>query len=95
MQKEGRPELVCKFCIPDRVKPFASIVGLWGHLVHKHQGVGDQERLEEVQRTAALWREYWHYYSDGGKRGNPTWAKLEQTRQDGFTWNDVLCWELR
>jgi len=95
IRKEGRPELVCKFCTSYRIKAFASITGLWAHVANKHPEVDDGARLREVQRTALLWQAYWDDYSDGGKRGNPTVIKLKETQGDGFGWDDVLRWGLR
>ena len=76
-----------------RIKAYASIIGLWAHLVNKHQDVDNEERLREVIHSATLWLEYWRDYSEGGKN-NPTMAKLVQTQQEGFTWSDVLRWNL-
>ena len=73
-KKEGRPDLLCAFC--PCVKIFASILALWGYLVNKYKDVGDRERLDEIRRTAPLWRVYWDQYSDGGKNSNPIMAKL-------------------
>ena len=92
-KKEGRPDLLCTFC--PSIKAYASIMAFWGHLVNKHKDVSPQARLEEIQRTAALWRAYWNEYSDGGKYSNPTMAKLLQIEQEGFGWQHVLDWGLR
>ena len=63
----------------------------WGHLVNKHKDISDQVRLGEIRRTALLWRMYWDQYSDGGKYGNPTMAKLLQIEEEeGFEWQQVL-----
>ena len=75
-KKEGRPDLLCAFCL--QLKIYASITAYWGHLANKHRDINNQERLEEVRRTASLWREYWDGYSDGGKYGNATMARLQQ-----------------
>ena len=84
-KKAGRPDLLCAFC--RHVKTFASITALWGHLVYKHKDISDQARLDEILRTASLWREYWELYSDGGKYNNPTMAKLNQIEEEeGFGW---------
>lgn len=90
-----RPRLLCNLCLGNHIKSFAGIVGFWAHIVHRHQNVDDTFRLAEVQRTAALWHAYWANWSWGGKRGNPTMAKLEQAQRDGFSWNNVLEWDLR
>ena len=92
-KKEGRPDLLCAFC--PRIKGYASITGFWAHLVNKHRDVDDQRRLEEICRAGSLWRTYWERYSDGGKYGNPTMAKLRQIEQEGFGWQQVLDWGLR
>ena len=92
-KKEGRPDLLYAFC--PFVKAYASITAYWGHLVNKHGEINDETRLEEVHRTAALWRAYWEEYSDGGKYGNPTMAKLLQLKQEDFGWQQVEDWGLR
>ena len=93
-RKEGKPELICKFC--ERVKGWQSIVGFWTHLVSKHKyDVPADERLSEVKRTADLWKTYWTRYSDGGKRDNSTMAKLKQVESPTFSWQDVENWGLR
>ena len=92
-KKEGRPDLVCIFC--PHIKSYASITAYWGHLVNKHRDINDDRRLEEVRRTGSLWREYWNLYSDGGKYGNSTMAKLRQIETEGFGWQRVLGWNLR
>jgi hypothetical protein len=100
---QGKPELKCRFC--SRIKAFKSIIALWSHFVHQHYDregdnvwsqvvVEEQYLLEEVRRTAHLWRSYWQH-SDGGKRRDPTMIKLRQVEQEGFTWRTVLDWELR
>ena len=93
--KEGRPNLICDFCSSVRLKSYASIVGLWAHMVHEHQEVDNADRLHEIKRTAMLWWNYWKSCSEGGKRHNLTLAKLEQTQQLGFSWTDVMKWSLR
>ena len=92
-KKEGRPDLLCAFCL--HIKAYASVLAYWGHLVHKHKDINDQARLEEVCRTASLWQTYWDKYSDGGKHGNQTMVKLQQIEQEGFRWQQVLDWGLR
>ena len=61
---------------------------------HK-DNVSTEARLAEVRRTADLWRTYWTKYSDGGKKDNPTMAKLRQIEDPAFSWQDVLDWDLR
>ena len=94
-KKEGRPDLLCAFC--PCIKAYASITGFWSHVVNKHKEINDEQRLKEVLRGAALWRQYWDQCSDGGKYANPTMAKLEQIEQQGesFGWQQVLNWGLR
>lgn len=60
-----------------------------------HKDASEDARLAEVMRTADLWRTYWVKYSDGGKRDNPTMAKLRQMEDPAFGWQDVLDWHLR
>jgi hypothetical protein len=102
LRKAGKPELSCIFC--DRIKAFSSIIALWSHFVHQHSKSSNrpyakvilgQHLLGEIRRTALLWREYWLHYSNGGKRGNPTMAKLDQVAREDFTWATVLSWNLR
>jgi len=88
----NRPDLVCQFC--PRIKAFATIVGLWSHLFHKHGDIDQSSRLKEIKRTAALWRVYWIKHSDGGK-GASTLAKLATAESDAFCWKDVLLWKLQ
>jgi len=90
---EGRPDLVCAFC--ESTTTFAGIINLWTHFVQKHNDVQDTKRLSEIRRTATMWIEYWKNYSDGGKRGNATMAKLQQIGQEGYSWSDVEAWGLR
>ena len=68
--------------------------GFWSHLVYKNKDINDQERLQEIIRAAALWRQYWNVYSDGGKSSNPTMAKLNQIelQEEAFGWQQVLHW---
>ena len=91
--KPGKPDLCCKFCV--EIKAYGSIVGLWSHLINKHGAIDKEERLSEIRRTALLWRTYWNEYSDGGKYGNPTQSKLDQTEKEGFGWEDVVAWNIR
>jgi hypothetical protein len=99
---EGKPELRCRFC--SRIKAFKSIIALWSHYVHQHykstednawsqeiELVEDHYLLEEVRRTAELWRSYWQH-TDGGKHRDPTMIKLKQVAEDNFTWKRVLDW---
>jgi hypothetical protein len=90
----GRPELRCRFC--SRIKAFKSIIALWSHLVHQHYKtteeytwskvvIEEQYLLEEIRRTAGLWRSYWRDHSDGGKRRDPTIMKMNQIAEDDFT----------
>lgn len=99
-----RPELCCKFC--RGVKSHKSIIGLWSHLVHKHYSkdkrdyaievpIAEELLLQEIYRTANLWKEYWQDNCYGVKNTNPTMAKLQEVAQDGFTWDAVLAWKLR
>jgi hypothetical protein len=98
-----KPELRCPFC--SGIKAFKSIIALWSHFVHQHYKsessawikvvVEENLLLEEVRRTASLWRTYWREHSDGGKRRDPTMMKLLQVDDVNFTWVDVLEWKLR
>lgn len=93
-RKEGKPEITCKFC--ERIRGWQGVIGFWTHLVKAHKdNVSTEARLAEVRRTADLWRTYWTKYSDGGKKDNPTMAKLRQIEDPAFSWQDVLDWDLR
>lgn len=86
-----KPVLVCKFC--PRIKAFATLMGLWGHLYHKHGNTEEEERLSEIKRTAETWTTYWAMM-EGGRNG-PTLEKLAQTKSESFCWADVVEWNLR
>ncbi|KAL9042298.1 MAG: hypothetical protein Q9180_000694 [Flavoplaca navasiana] len=88
------PDFTCKYCSP-QLKTFASIIGLWSHIINRHQEVGNGPRLEEIRRTASLWWDYWKAYSKGGKWNHPTLKKLEETQEEGFSWTNVMNWSLR
>ena len=90
-----RPDLMCRYCVGSNLKTFASIIGFWSHIVNKHQGVDNLVRLQKIQESAAQWLRYWELHSYGGKRDNPTLAKVLQTQGEGFCWSDVLDWSLR
>ena len=91
-RKEGKPELNCSFCTHDRF--YQSIAAFWSHIVYKHEDISPTDRLNEVRRTAELWRVYWQSHSDGGKCGNLTAGRLAQALQSGFSWQDVEGWYL-
>jgi len=98
-----KPELVCSFCLG--IKCFKGLIAFWSHLVHQHYQttttnpylkvlIDEGDLLEAVRLTANLWRDYWAH-SDGGKRRDPTMAKLLQVEEPTFTWANVLEWKLR
>ncbi|KAL8668255.1 MAG: hypothetical protein Q9202_000233 [Teloschistes flavicans] len=87
-----RPNLTCQLCSASGLKTFASIIGYWSHIVNKHQAVSNDLRCHEIRSSASQWREYWETHSRGGKRNNPTLAKLKQTQQADFCWMDVMEW---
>jgi hypothetical protein len=100
----GKPELKCRFC--SRIKAFKSIIALWSHLLHQHYRstneqtwskiiVEEQDLLEEIRRTAGLWRTYWVEHSNGGKRRDPTMIKVNQVAEEDFCIDTVLDWQLR
>ncbi len=93
LKPAGKPNLLCLFC--SKIKNFDSLVGYWGHLVHKHEATDTEARLQEIRRTAVVWRTYWEDYSDGGKRGTKTREKISQAEEDTFDWSMVLDWKLR
>ncbi|KAL8942297.1 MAG: hypothetical protein Q9216_001741 [Gyalolechia sp. 2 TL-2023] len=93
--KKHRPNLTCKFCVRGNIKTFASIIGLWSHIVNIHQDVDNSIRLEEIQQSALSWWTYWDLHSRGGKRENPTLTKLEEAQAPSFGWNIVMNWSLR
>lgn len=88
-----KPRLLCIFC--KRLKNLQTISGLWGHIVHKHDGIDVEDRLREIRRTARLWRRYWDENVDGGKGGSATVKRLEEVEKDDFNWGTVLSWKLR
>jgi hypothetical protein len=99
----GKPELKCRFC--SRIKSFKSLIAFWGHLVHQHYDDSSNQvfdktiiettiLLEDIRRTANLWRTYWKECSSGGK-GNETMDKLNQVEKPQFSWAIVLSWGLR
>ncbi|KAL9035711.1 MAG: hypothetical protein Q9180_004713 [Flavoplaca navasiana] len=88
-ERPCQPILGCRFC---SIKPFRSMNGLWGHLIHKHPDVDTSERLEDIRRTAGLWAEY---YQAKGRKGARICEKAVQAGQESFTWADVLAWKLR
>lgn len=95
IDEKRRPDLTCQFCIPDRLKTHATVIGHWGHIVNEHQEVANNARLAQIIRSALLWAIYWDLNPPGGKRNNPTLLKIEQTQQQGFSWLDVIAWSIR
>lgn len=91
-KKKTRPDLRCKFCTT--VKAYSTIYGIWSHIFLKHTNIANAERLQEIQRTASLWRAHWAQDADGG-RGGPTVAKLAEAELPTFSWEDVIKWDLR
>lgn len=89
----GKPDLSCKFC--QRARFYQSIVAFWSHLIHKHDEISSEDRLNEIKAAARLWRTYWDKHSDGGKNGNATAVKLQQAVQQDFSWQTALEWKLR
>jgi hypothetical protein len=65
-REDYRPELICAFCC--EIKAFKSVAALWSHFVHWHNTaegevhtkviVSNDQLLEDVRRTANLWRTY-------------------------------------
>ncbi|KAI4273745.1 MAG: hypothetical protein LQ337_004417 [Flavoplaca oasis] len=93
--KQYRPDLTCNFCVATNLKTYATIVGLWAHIINVHQDVDNSDRFEEIRRCAGLWYNYWQLHSKGGKRTNPTLVKLKEAQAEDFSWSDVLNWHLR
>ncbi|KAI1772270.1 hypothetical protein F4818DRAFT_444497 [Hypoxylon cercidicola] len=89
-----RPALVCRFC--PRIKSFAGVVALWGHIVQKHDSEGSEAKVREVRRAAGLWREYMQAIGKAGAsyRRDPTFIKVLEATSDGFTWEQVKMWRL-
>ncbi|KAI4150984.1 MAG: hypothetical protein LQ341_001000 [Variospora aurantia] len=94
-QSVSAHQYIERFCVTAGVKVYASIVSLWSCIVNKHQDVDNAVRLEEIQRTALAWSDYWNLHSEGGKRTNATLTKLEEAQQPGFDWSTVMRWSLR
>ena len=78
----AKPQLLCIFC--KRLKNLQTVTGLWGHIVHKHDGIDVEGRLREIRRTARLWRTYWDENVDRGKGGTATVKRLEEAEKDDF-----------
>jgi hypothetical protein len=104
VRKEGKPDLICRFCT--HIKSFQSLIAMWSHFVHEHVETGggdayakiiveEAHLLQEICRTACLWREYWEKHSDGCKKRDPTMLKINQTLASDFTWETVLDWKLQ
>lgn len=101
IDQHPKPELICAFCCG--IKAFKSIIALWCHFVHWHVAdmeshakvvVGNDRLLDEVRRTASLWRTFWDGHSTGGRKRNPTSEKLTQVAGEHFSWDTVLSWGL-
>ena len=92
-----RPSMICRFgsCRSTKLKTFGCIVAFWSHIVNQHQDTDHHIRLEEIQKSAQSWWEYWNLHSKGGKRGNPTLAKIEEAQEEGFSWSSISSWSLR
>ncbi|KAL8649549.1 MAG: hypothetical protein Q9226_005533 [Calogaya cf. arnoldii] len=88
------PDFTCTYCTP-HFQTFASIIGLWSHIVNRHQEVDNSVRLEKIKQTAVVWTDYWSNFSKGGKRNYPTLAKVEEAQGEGFSWTHVMSWRLR
>jgi len=76
------------------IKGFQSVVALWSHFVHWHADdaeadpkiiVSKDSLLGEVHRTTSLWCTFWDDYAKGGRKRNPTSAKLDQIAEDAFS----------
>ncbi|KAL8819220.1 MAG: hypothetical protein Q9223_002302 [Gallowayella weberi] len=93
--KKYRPDLTCSFCVATSLKTYATIIGLWAHIINVHQDIENKNRVEEIRRCAGLWYTYWQLHSKGGKRTNPTLVKLEEAQAEDFCWSDVLNWHVR
>ncbi|KAI4237104.1 MAG: hypothetical protein LQ349_002109 [Xanthoria aureola] len=87
-------DFTCTYCTP-HFQTFASIIGLWSHIVNRHQDVDNSVRLEKIKQTAAVWSEYWRCFSKGGKRNYPTLSKVNEAQEESFSWTDVMKWRLR
>ncbi|KAL8762042.1 MAG: hypothetical protein Q9184_001889 [Pyrenodesmia sp. 2 TL-2023] len=92
---QHRPDLTCTFCVLTSIKSFASIMGLWSHIVYLHQDIDNAIRLEVIRDSALGWSIYWELYSRGGKRTNETLAKIEEAQRADFSWTNVMNWKLR
>lgn len=92
-RRNGKPDLICTFCT--RINCFSSVVGYWSHLFYKHKETPEKDRLQEIRRTASLWRLYWDQSPEKRKGGYSTLVKLDQIDEEGFDWEVVVGWKLR
>ena len=77
-----------------KVKGYSTIIGYWAHIYHKHTETEPLIRLEEIRRTAVLWRTYLQRSPVAG-RWRTTMEKLAETELDTFSWEHVAAWNLR
>lgn len=91
-KKNGKPELICTFC--PHINCFGSVVGYWSHISHKHAEIHERRRLQDIRRTALLWRQYWDQYPERMNEGKSTLAKLAQIDEEDFDWEGVIGWKL-
>ncbi|KAK6210913.1 hypothetical protein LQW54_005791 [Pestalotiopsis sp. IQ-011] len=92
-----KPGLVCSLCLSARIKGFASVVALWGHVVHRHKDQSNRERLREVRRAAALWKQYLdaELVLDHTRGYGSTPYRIAQLDSPACRWADVEQWGLR
>lgn len=88
-----KPELVCPFCAG--IRSFGSVVGYWGHIMHKHHDEPEGVRLREIKRAAAGWQDYCSLTDPHRDKDLLTMARVRQACGGAFTWQDVVVWGLR
>lgn len=98
--RELKPVFQCPCCSPEQPKTYERITKYWSHLVHSHNDIKNELRLQEMIRTAHVWNEYAaHLHKDATTTtllNDPTMKKVRQlvhtTRVPG--WDVVKRWDL-
>ncbi|KAI1346358.1 hypothetical protein F5Y01DRAFT_319799 [Xylaria sp. FL0043] len=83
-----RPALICQLC--SRIKGFSRVAGLWSHVRKKHANSSEEEKMQEVRRTAALWQSYLE--TTRSNISDPTVRKLADISREDFSWEVVESW---
>ncbi|KAI1327666.1 hypothetical protein F5Y16DRAFT_420725 [Xylariaceae sp. FL0255] len=87
-----RPEMICRFC--KKTKAFHRVTSLWVHFILEHGNLPEGVLLDEVKQTTAAWKRYQEQVPDGFKRNCVYSERLDQIGAEGFSWGDVLAWNL-